>query len=214
MQKLTSPSRPQRPHRQRGISLIESLVALVVAALGILGIVGVQMRTLADTQTSVRRAEAILLIEDLSERMKVNPNALNNLASYTSGFGDEITLSSCATNCTSAQQASYDVAQWKQTVKDNLPLGEASLFLAPGEDQGHRQLGVIISWRENEQKMSDEEKNNLDTSKILVDGEWKSATGADNACPDNRTCHLQYIPVSARCAPYDNGSGTPLFYCS
>ena len=212
MPKLTSPSHSQHPQRQRGISLIESLVALVVAALGILGIVGVQMRTLADTQTSVRRAEAILLIEDLSERMKVNPNALNNLASYTSGFGDEITLSSCATNCTSAQQASYDVAQWKQTVKDKLPLGEASLFLAPGEDQGHRQLGVIISWRENEREGS--KTDVIDTSKILVDGEWKSATGADNACPDKRTGHLQFIALSARCAPYDNGSGTPLFYCS
>ena len=45
---------------QRGVSLIESLVAIVVTALGILGILGVQMRTLADTQTGVRRAQAIL----------------------------------------------------------------------------------------------------------------------------------------------------------
>ena len=66
------------PHahlRQRGFSLIESLVAVVVMALGILGILGVQMRTLADTQTGVRRAQAIRLIEDLSERIKLNPNA-------------------------------------------------------------------------------------------------------------------------------------------
>ena len=41
-------------HRQHGITLIESLVAIVVAALGILGILGVQMRTLTDTQTTVR----------------------------------------------------------------------------------------------------------------------------------------------------------------
>lgn len=214
MPKLTSPSHSPRPQRQRGISLIESLVALVVAALGILGVVGVQMRTLADTQTGVRRAQAILLIEDLSERMKVNPNALNNLDSYTSGFDDTPTPGSCANACSPADQASYDLARWKETVKANLPLGQASIFLAPGEDQGRRQLGVIVSWRENEQKMSDEEKNSLDTTKILVDGEWKAGTDDDNVCPDKRTCHLQYIPVSARCAPYDNGSGTPLFYCS
>jgi type IV pilus assembly protein PilV len=215
MHKLTPMStQSSTQKRQRGISLIESLVALVVAALGILGIVGVQMRTLADTQTSVRRAEAILLIEDLSERMKVNPNALNNLTSYTSGFDDTPTLSSCTNSCTPAEQASYDMALWKQTVKANLPLGQASIFLAPGETQGRRQLGVIVSWRENEQKMSDEEKNSLDTTKILVDGKWKAGTDSDNACPENRTCHLQYIPVSARCAPYDNGSDTPLFYCS
>ena len=47
-------------------------------ALGILGVVGVQMRTLTDTSTTVRRAQAsIRLIEDLEERMRVAaPNAL------------------------------------------------------------------------------------------------------------------------------------------
>ena len=45
---------------QRGITLLESLVAIVVMALGILGILGVQMRTLSDTQTGVRRAQELL----------------------------------------------------------------------------------------------------------------------------------------------------------
>lgn len=54
-------------------------------ALGILGILGVQMRTLTDTQTAVRRAQAIRLIEDLGERMKVSPNALANLNGYVTG---------------------------------------------------------------------------------------------------------------------------------
>ena len=73
MRQLT-PLTPSR--KQRGITLLESMIAIVVAALGIFGILGVQMRTLADTQTSMRRAQAIRLIEDMSERMKVNPNAL------------------------------------------------------------------------------------------------------------------------------------------
>ena len=72
MRMTTPPCRHRPGHRmttphspwQRGISLIESLVAIVVMALGILGILGVQMRTLADTQTGVRRAHAIRLIED------------------------------------------------------------------------------------------------------------------------------------------------------
>ena len=55
---------------QKGITLLESLVAIVVMALGLLGVVGIQMRTLADTQTGVRRAQAVKLIEDLSERVR------------------------------------------------------------------------------------------------------------------------------------------------
>ena len=62
--------------RQRGVTLLESMIAIVLVALGVLGILGVQLRTLSDTQTAVRRAQAIRLIEDLSERMKANPAAL------------------------------------------------------------------------------------------------------------------------------------------
>lgn len=220
MHQLTPMStKPSYRKRQRGISLIESLVAMVITALGILGIVGVQLRTLADTQTTVRRAQAILLIEDLSERMKVNPNALNNLTSYKSAFDNIPTPDSCATNCTPAQQASYDLAMWKQSVAKNLPLGEASIFIPPAEvglTAGGRQLGVMISWRENERDGS--KTDDIDATKVrATDGTLSAGGGTDktkDACPDNRTCHLQYIPVSARCAPYDNGSGTPTFYCS
>ena len=219
---------------QRGISLIESLVAIVVMALGVLGILGVQLRTLADTQTSVRRAQAVRLIEDLSERMKVNPNALSNINAYTSGFSDEPTPDSCSGACNASELAAYDLAVWKQSVENALPLGQASIFLAPGEtqDANRRQLGVIISWRENERAIPNEDededdkpdyKKSIDATRVhSVDDDgvvtFNDGTGtgtdADNACPADRTCHLQYIPVSARCAPYNSGIGMQAFYCS
>ena len=196
-----------RSRLQRGISLIESLVAIVVMALGILGILGVQMRTLADSQTSVRRAQAIHLIEDLSERMKTNPNALGNITTYVSAFSAEPTPGDCKTkNCTHTQLAAYDLAIWKQAVKNSLPLGQASVFLAEGETvaANRRQLGVMISWRENEKDESDDYKEAIDAS----------AEGGAVTCPDKRICHLQYIPVSARCAPYlGGGGGTVQYFC-
>ena len=202
-----------RSRLQRGISLIESLVAIVVMALGILGILGVQMRTLADTQTTVYRAQAIRLIEDLGERMKINPNALGSINNYVSGFSDEPTPGDCSSGCSHGDQATYDLALWKQAVKATLPLGQASVFLAPGETDttNRRQLGVMLAWRENERDTSDAYKNNLDSTKILVDGEWKAGAG-DTVCPDNHTCHLQYIPVAARCAPYTVNS-TVQYFC-
>lgn len=205
---------------QRGITLIESLAAIVISALGILGILGVQMRTLTDTQTTVRRAQAIRLIEDLSERMKVSPNALLNIHDYESGYtqkGSDLTATDCAsTACIPAQQAKYDLKQWKTTVEQVLPGGQASIFLAPGEtaDSNRRLLGIMIAWRENERDTSVDYKKAIDASKFrAADGTLTLGTDAANACPDNKTCHLQYIPVAARCAPYDNG-GTKAFYCS
>jgi len=213
------PLKPASIHRQRGITLIESLVAIVVAALGILGILGVQMRTLTDTQTTVRRAQAIRLIEDLSERMKVSPNALLSIKDYESGYdekGSALTASNCdSTTCTPAEQAGYDLKQWKTTVEESLPAGQASIFLAPGEtaETNRRQLGVIIAWRENERAGT--KADEIDASKFrAADGTFTAGTDTANACPADKTCHLQYIPVAARCAPYDNGSGTKALYCS
>ena len=196
---------------QRGITLLESLVAIVVMALGILGILGVQMRTLSDTQTGVRRAQAIRLIEDMGERMKANPSALANLSSYVSNFAASPTVPSCASGCTAANLATYDVAVWKRTVRESLPLGKASIFVAPGEADGNRrQLGVIVAWRENERDgMST-------TDKAAINATLTAGAGTDtatNACPADHTCHLQYIPVASRCAPYAPGSGSTTYVC-
>ena len=204
------------PQRQRGITLIESLVAIVVAALGILGILGVQMRTLTDTQTSVRRAQAVRLIEDLGERMKVNPNALMILGSYTSTWGAAPAAGKdCGGGgCNPAELAAYDLAQWKLLVQTTLPLGDADVFLAPGETAAtnRRQLGVMLSWRENERDSSTAFKNDLDATKVRA-GDGSLSDGADSAnrCPADRTCHLQYIPVAARCAPYGTGAAVQYF---
>ena len=191
---------------QRGITLIESLVAIVVTALGILGILGVQMRTLTDTQTTVRRAQAIRLIEDLGERMKVNPNALADIDTYKSGFSNEPTPGSCSSGCNHTQLATYDLAIWKQTVKNTLPLGQASVFLAPGEGTGanpnRRQLGVMISWRENERVAKVSVANDADTASYRGAINTSTGGGTGATCPTDRTCHLQYLPVAARCAPY------------
>ncbi|WP_081033908.1 type IV pilus modification protein PilV [Comamonas thiooxydans] len=205
--------------KQLGITLLESLIAIVVAALGILGILGVQMRTLTDTQTSMRRTQAIRLIEDLSERMKVNPNALLSIGDYTSTFtkkAADYASADCSTAaCTPSKQASFDLKIWKTTLQQTLPLGQAQIFLAPGEsasDGNRRQLGVIIAWRENEQDGA--KADIIDASKIKSsDGKFENAGGDDNACPENFICHLQYISVSARCAPYGDSSN-PTVYCS
>ena len=218
MHRMTIMTTTMQKH-QRGITLIESLVAIVIAALGILGILGVQMRTLTDTQTTVRRAQAIRLIEDLSERMKVSPNALLSIKEYESGYsnnGSDLTVTDCGSaTCTPAEQAKYDLKQWKTTVEQTLPSGQASIFLAPGEtaDTNRRQLGVIIAWRENERAGT--KTDDIDASKFrAADGSITAGTDTTNACPADKTCHLQYLTVAARCAPYDNGSGTKVLYCS
>ena len=219
---------------QRGITLLESMIAIIVAALGILGILGVQMRTLTDTQTSMRRAQAIRLIEDLSERMKVNPNALSGISTYVADWTTTPPTAEASkkceesTTCTQAELATYDLTEWKRLVERSLPLGNAATFLALADGASsnltnRRQLGVLIRWRENERSDFAESTSGNAAKKAYRDA---TNTGASiksdgtisekdpTSCPANFTCHLQYIPVSARCAPdFRAGNSAPLFFC-
>ncbi|MFE1571216.1 type IV pilus modification protein PilV [Comamonas odontotermitis] len=200
-----------KKNRQHGVTLLESLIAIVLTALGVIGMIGIQLRTLADTQNTVRREQAIRLIEDLGERLKISPNALRNLNSYASNFADMPTANNCSAGCDAAAQATNDVAIWKQLVRSALPLGQASIFIAPGESNvqagSRRQLGVMLAWRENEHSgLSSSDKLQTDATQVRdANGTLSAGAGTDqanNACPDGYTCHLQYVPVSARCAPY------------
>ncbi|MFY3386912.1 type IV pilus modification protein PilV [Paracidovorax sp. MALMAid1276] len=204
--------------RQRGLTLVESLVAVVLTALGILGILGVQMRTLTDTSTTVRRAQAIRLIEDLGERMKANPNALASINSYVSGFAVTPTATSCASGCNTAQLAAYDLAVWKTAVQRTLPLGKANIFIPSAETPlgvgQRRQIGIMIAWRENERDTSAAYKDDIDATKAKAnDGTLSDGAGGVAACPADHTCHLQYIPVAGRCAPYTPGGNAAMYYC-
>ena len=103
-------------------------------------------------------------------------------------------------------------------------MGKASIFVPPAESglpagQG-RQLGVMIAWRENERVSTathttaevDAYKNDIDSTKFFDGTVWKEAGGA-TACPADHTCHLQFIPVPSRCAPYAPGGNAPMYYC-
>lgn len=196
MQMTPSPSHS----RQRGITLIESLIALVVAVLGVLGMLGVQMRTLTDTQAGVRRAQAIRLTEDLAERLQNNPDALGNLAAYT-------TVPSSSNNCESTacapgDLATYDIKQWRTLVAEALPGGEATVFIPKG---GLRQLGVLIGWRENRFSQTGQTFSAADLTALnapLVVAGINSVGDAPVDCPAGLICHLQYIQPTQRCTPW------------
>lgn len=200
-------------NRQAGFALIEAMVAIVVMSLGILGILGVQMRTLADTQTGVRRAQAIRLIEDLSERMKVNPNALGNISSYVVGWGAPGTPPNCKTAACNAQNlALFDILQWKQIVQDSLPAADANVFEVADETiiNNRRQLGIMIRWRENERADGTAAENAAYKGVFTPD-----ATGTGTVCAAGYSCHLQYIQLTSRCMPYVlGGAAAPAVYCS
>lgn len=56
--------------RQLGFSMIEVLVTIVVVAIGLLGLSGLQARTMVMEMESYQRGQALVLLQDLEDRVK------------------------------------------------------------------------------------------------------------------------------------------------
>ena len=185
MLKSMKPPKTSSHSFQRGITLIESLVALVILALGILGLIGFQLQTLRDTKDSVGRARAIVSIQDIGERMRINPNATS--ANYTSNFGAvAMPNPNCtAAPCTVTQLAAFDIWRWKTNVAAALPGGQAAI--TPSATDA-RQFAVMVGWLENRADATATDAVARTVTKSTVVGGTTAL-----ACPAGLTCHLVYV---------------------
>ena len=176
-----------RLKRLSGVALIESLVATVILAIGILFLLTVQIRTLAETQTSVHRAQVVRAIEDLAERVKANPDGFGQLraGAFTSPWDatQNVATDACDAHvCNPAELARSDIAQWRQTIARTLPLGQANLFTDESVAAAdRRQLGVMVGWRASERTGDDASPFDLNVAALGV------------ACPKGLICHLVYV---------------------
>ena len=58
--------------KSRGFSLLEILVAVLILAIGLLGMAGLQLVATRSVQESFQRSQAILLMQDMVDRINVN----------------------------------------------------------------------------------------------------------------------------------------------
>lgn len=164
--------------RQAGLALLESLIALAILASALLGMLFVQLRTQADTESALRRAQALRLIDDLAERIQSNPGAVAELGSYRIDWGTApATAIDCEAQwCNPSQLAQWDLAHWKAGVARALPLGDAAVFdipsLAPGTPR--RMLGVMVGWH----------ARGGDAFALSVPG---------TSCPAGLACHFGHV---------------------
>lgn len=93
---------PLRP-RQRGATLVEVLVTVVILVFGLVGLVGLQARMQISEMESYQRSQALLLLQDMANRMTLNRNAV---ASYVG----TVTSGSCPTDVSTV--AKKDLSEW------------------------------------------------------------------------------------------------------
>jgi type IV pilus assembly protein PilV len=165
-----------RLSHQAGVSLLESLVAVSILVVAVLGMLGVQLRTLAETQTSVRRAQSVRLIEDFAERIKTHPQSFRPPQGQPAEQESLPAPADCRiAACDAAMLANWDLAAWQQAIADTLPRGTGQVLAPDGHEAWNgRPLRVIVAWRANARAAGD-------------------ATADGKDCPTGLNCHLAHV---------------------
>lgn len=116
-----------------GFTLLEVLIALLVLSIGLLGLAGLQTRGLATGHNAYLRSQAVLLTDDMAERIRANKiYALSTGNAYTQQvsspqtcFDDSCTCVKAA--CTGNDMAIFDVEQWAASLANILPQGQGTI---------------------------------------------------------------------------------------
>lgn len=160
---------------QTGVSLIEVLVTVVVLAVGLLGLAGLQSRLQLAQMEAYQRAQALVLLDDMANRIAANRQAA----------GDYLTPTALGTghDCTSAADASRaqrDACEWSDALQG---AGE----LRP---DGTR-VGTLLAGRGCVERADDDE--------YLVTVAWQGL-GPVSAPSRGLSCGLALYDSGSRCA--------------
>ncbi len=130
----------------RGFSMIEILVTVVVLSIGLLGLAGMQLTGLKYNHSAYLRSQATLLASDIIDRMRAN-REMARQGNYDIAIGtsaSSITCTAATANCSPAELAAADLAEWKQQLKDLLPAGDGAITRTVNGSE--TRFTVTIQW--------------------------------------------------------------------
>jgi type IV pilus assembly protein PilV len=128
--------------KQLGTSLLEVLITIVILAFGLLGLVGLEAKMQTNEVESYQRAQALILLTDMVDRMNAQAGSANAIApgavpavdGYVSAdvFG---TGHSDSSPCPSGAGAARDQCEWSNALK------------GAAEQRGTTNVGAMIGAR-------------------------------------------------------------------
>lgn len=157
---------------QKGLGLIEVLVALLLLAVAVLGFSAMQMRAIKATGETLVRSDALVIIRNVSEDMRLYPTIPQKTAYITALNSGNVTASKdCVTaNCTETEQLQYNAAQvTKLAVDSNIQLGAAWCPKNSSDNANNtpptepsvnnlRRVCLITSWNDTKPQMGADDK--------------------------------------------------------
>ena len=201
-----------RARYAKGVTLIEMMVAVLVLSVGLLGIAGLQAATAKYKINTWSRSQASVLLSDLAERLRINPEAAGttfggNGETATSLYvlGDNWTTQQAAdlsadpnpncetAACTSTQRAAFDLLMWRKRVRDGMPQGAALV-------SGNRAEGIDVTMMWFDKEMLDQTTNTGATPTLVkapVCAGTETGMAQQSCCPADAAA-----PEGVRCARF------------
>lgn len=119
------------PSKAGGFTMIEILVSVIIVAFGLLGLAALQSKMQLAEFESYQRAQALLLLSEMTERMRANSAAAASYVSASSlGTGD-----SQPATCTGGPSAAFDLCEWSNDLK------------GASETSGGNKVGAMVGAR-------------------------------------------------------------------
>lgn len=181
MQRLNQPLSFSRTHLvagrfQKGSSLLEVLITMLVMSFGLLALGGLTAASLQYSKISQYQTIGSQLAIEYGDRMRGNvagfqANNYDQTAAY-SGASGAVTVPACAipAQCTPAEVAAIDIAEWTNALQQRLPGGGAYIVR---DTANPLSVNIWLMWVEPNLNFS----TSADTLSV-------SATGG-NQCPVN-----------------------------
>ncbi len=119
------------PTAQSGFTLVEVLIALTVFSIGLLGLAHLQTQAFRALQDSHQRTQAMVLANDMAERIRANGAAANRGEYELKLHGTNNEANTCYnTSCTTSALARFDKTGWRTLLATHLPEGEGVITFA------------------------------------------------------------------------------------
>ncbi|MDT4813141.1 type IV pilus modification protein PilV [compost metagenome] len=142
---------PSSLNPQRGLTLIEVLVTILILSIGLLGMAGLQARLQQSEMEAYQRAQALLLLDDMANRIAANRNEASTYVTGTSNpLGAGMT---CATVTGTSSRRDRDISEWCNTLQGAAETSGTSkvgaMVGARGcvQSLGSNQYMVTVAWQ-------------------------------------------------------------------
>jgi type IV pilus assembly protein PilV len=107
---MRTPRHQALGYGERGVTMLEVLITIIILSFGLLGLAGLQARVHLAEIEAYQRGQAVVLLQDMVDRLNANRQNSMSYANAAVGTGNTIM------NCAALTGANLDLCEWNNAL--------------------------------------------------------------------------------------------------